>query len=127
MALYPLAEDKLMIVTQASIYVINNALQIITQIEKPQDISSAFKVSDESYVLGTHDGNLLKLTVKQDFELEAEQVPISAGHAILSITTDDQGKIWLGSENGGLSIYNPETGSVANIKPPFEIQVQFKL
>ena len=115
-ALYPLAEDKLMIVTQASIYIINNTLQVISQIQKPQDISSAFRVSDESYVLGTHDGNLLKLTVKQDFELEAVQVPIAAGHAILSITTDDHGKIWLGSENGGLSIYNPETGSVDNIR-----------
>ncbi|MEM6895448.1 MAG: two-component regulator propeller domain-containing protein [Bacteroidota bacterium] len=115
-ALYPLAEDKLMIVTQASIYVINNTLQVISQIQKPQDISSALRVSDASYMLGTHDGNLLKLTVTQNFELEAEQVPICAGHAILSITRDDHGKIWLGSENAGLSIYNPETGSVANIK-----------
>ncbi|MEO1486219.1 MAG: two-component regulator propeller domain-containing protein [Bacteroidota bacterium] len=113
--LFPLAEDKLMIVTQASIYVINDALQVISQISKPQDISSALCISDETYMLGTHDGNLLKLKVQTDFELKAEKIPISQGRTILSLTQDNFGKIWLGSENAGLFIYNPKTGSVGNI------------
>ncbi|WP_435625239.1 two-component regulator propeller domain-containing protein [Flagellimonas sp.] len=114
--LFPLKQDKLMIVTQASIYVISNELQVISQITEPQDLSSAYKVSEDLYMLGSHDGKLIELKVQPDFELNAKQIPICPGHAILSIAQDNDGKIWLGSENSGLSIYNPKNGDITNIK-----------
>ncbi|MGX1930162.1 ligand-binding sensor domain-containing protein [Flagellimonas sp. 2504JD4-2] len=114
--LFPLEQDRLMIITQASIYIISNELQVISQIPKPQNLSHALKISDDLYMLGSYDGKLIELSVQKDFELVAKEIQIFPGHAILSIAHDDFGQIWLGSENGGLSIYQPKTDKVTNIK-----------
>ncbi|MEM7380126.1 MAG: two-component regulator propeller domain-containing protein [Bacteroidota bacterium] len=114
--LFPLESDKLMIITQASIYIISNELQVISQIPNPQDLSSALKISEDFYMLGSHDGKLIELKVQKDFELEAKEIRICPGYAILSMAQDDFGQMWLGSENAGLSIYQPKTGNVTNIK-----------
>ncbi|MEM9362567.1 MAG: two-component regulator propeller domain-containing protein [Bacteroidota bacterium] len=123
--LYPIEEDKLVIITQASIYIISNELQVISQITEPQNISSALRIRDNKYMLGTYDGKLIELEVQDNFELKAEHRSICPGHAILSIAQDDFGKIWMGSENAGLSIYEPKTNQLvalkADIKAPNSI------
>nr|WP_299342541.1 sensor histidine kinase [Allomuricauda sp.] len=114
--LFPLEDDKLLIITQASIYIINNDLQIVSQIQEPQNISRAIKVSETEYLLGSYEGELVTLKVQEDFSLEGVPYPVCPGHAILSISQDDQSNIWIGSENAGLFIYSPKTGQISNLK-----------
>ncbi|MEM9076432.1 MAG: two-component regulator propeller domain-containing protein [Bacteroidota bacterium] len=113
--LFPIDKEKLIIITQASIYIINNELQVISQIPEPQDISSAFRVSEHEFILGAHDGELIELTVHDGYELNTKRTTVCPGHAILSITQDNSGKIWMGSENAGLSIYEPKTQEITTL------------
>ncbi|MEM8506569.1 MAG: two-component regulator propeller domain-containing protein [Bacteroidota bacterium] len=115
-ALFPLEEDKLLMITQVSIYIINDDLQVVSQIEKPQDLSSALRSSETKYYLGSHDGQLITLDIRPDYTLFINTLPIFPGYSILSLEEDDQGTIWLGSENAGLSLYSPDSGIVSNIQ-----------
>ncbi len=114
-ALFPLEPDKLLLVTQVSVYLINNELQVVSQIPKPQDLSSALRISATKYYLGSHDGQLITLQIQPDYTLLVDPVTICPGYSILSLAEDEQGTIWLGSENAGLSLYSPKDKTVSGI------------
>nr|WP_297917515.1 sensor histidine kinase [uncultured Allomuricauda sp.] len=113
---FVIAEDKLLIITQASVYIINKDLQVVSQIEQPQNISRAIRLSDTNYLLGSHDGDLIPLEVSSDDEFLTQNIAIDPGHSILSLSLDAQDKIWMGSENGGLHFYDPSTGEVQHLR-----------
>jgi len=113
---FSIDDDKLLIITQASVYIINNDLQIIAQLAKPQDISRAIQVSEEEYLLGSHDGELIRLNIQADYEMVIKNVTVTPGHTILALAQDTHGNVWVGSENAGLSIYTPKTGAIANLR-----------
>lgn len=113
---FPVEDDKLLMITQASIYLINNDLQIITQIPGLQDLSAAIVAENGDYLIGTHQGELLKLQLQDDYSFATEKITLSPGHRMMSLTEDWQGNIWLGSENNGLFIYSPKTGGVQHIR-----------
>lgn len=114
--IFPLGDQKLLIITQASVYIINNDLQVVSQISEPQNISSTFQVSESEYLLGSHGGDLIELCIETDSELLLNTIAISPGYSILSIAQDVNGNFWLGSENAGLSIYSPKTGAISNLQ-----------
>ena len=113
---FVIAEDKLLIITQASVYIINKDLQVVSQIEQPQNISRAIRLSDTNYLLGSHDGDLIPLEVSSDDEFLTQNIAIDPGHSIISLSLDAQDKIWMGSENGGLHFYDPSTGEVQHLR-----------
>jgi len=43
---------------------------------------------------------------------------VLSGDAILSLLSDSQNRIWVGSYNGGLDLLDPHTLSSTRIKPP---------
>ncbi|MEM8927467.1 MAG: two-component regulator propeller domain-containing protein [Bacteroidota bacterium] len=114
--LFTISEDKLLMITQASIYVINEDFQIISQIAGPQDISRAMQVTERDYLLGTHQGELITMKIDENFAFSTKTVSITPGHAILSLATDEYQNVWLGSENAGLSIYSGSDLSIETIK-----------
>ncbi|MGD1892143.1 MAG: two-component regulator propeller domain-containing protein [Cyclobacteriaceae bacterium] len=114
--LFTIPDDKLLMITQASIYIINEDFQIISQITEPQDISRAIQVTESEYLLGTHQGEFITLKVDEDYAFTAKTISVTPGYAILSLATDEHQNVWLGSENGGLSIYSQSNLTVSTIK-----------
>ena len=112
--IFELFGNHLLIVTQANVYVINKELQRLSELE-PQNISTAIQIDEKHFFLGSHSGNLIKLTVEDDYSIETKTTPIVSGHSILSIADDSNGKVWIGSENAGLSIYDPKQGATLTI------------
>ena len=114
--LFPVEHNKLLIITQASVYVINHELQVISQIPEPQNISSAIRKTDYEFLLGSHGGEYIELSVLPDYSLVDKAKMISPGHTILSLAQDPNDNIWLGSENDGLTIYSPRTGEFTKLR-----------
>lgn len=114
--LFALADQKLLIITQASIYVINKDFQVISQIKEPQDISRAIQINEREYLLGTYQGELIRLKVNENSAFSSKTISITPGHAILSLGIDEYDNVWLGSENGGLSILSPSDIRLETIK-----------
>ena len=114
--LFPIEHDKLLMITQASVYVINNELQVVSQINGNYNIRSAIRITDYEYLLGSNNGEFIELSVLPDYNLEAKSRSISPGHSVLSMARDAHGNIWLGIENDGLTIYSPRTGEFNKIK-----------
>lgn len=113
--IFPVSENKLLLITQASIYLINHDFQIISQIKEPQNISRALQVAQKEFLLGSHTGELISLSIDND-SFFTESTEISTGHSILAISKDSNGNVWVGSENAGLAIYSVGTGHVSRIK-----------
>jgi len=113
---FPVGKDKLLIITQASIYLINHSLQVLTQIEGAQNLSSAIESGPDSFLLGTHDGELIELSVLENDTFQTHKTPISKESSILSLTIDRQKNVWLGTENDGLFIYNPNSDAFSHYK-----------
>lgn len=113
---FPVGDDKLLIITQASIYLINHNLQVLRQIESPQNLSCAIESDGNTFLLGSHDGELIELSIQRDYSFRTKKTSISQGYSILSLTVDMQNDVWLGTENDGLFIYTPSTGSISHYK-----------
>ncbi|MEM9000796.1 MAG: two-component regulator propeller domain-containing protein [Bacteroidota bacterium] len=113
---FPINGNNVLFMTQASVYIINADLQVISQIDQPQNISSVFQISETEYLLGSHNGELVELKVQDNLGLMTKTIPINPGHSILALAQDTHGNIWLGTENAGLSIYSTKTGSIDNLQ-----------
>ena len=113
---FPVTDDKLLIITQASVYLINHNLQVITQIEHPQNLSRAIEIDDDRFLLGSHDGEIIELQVKNGNTFDTKVTPISKGYSILGLAVDAHDNIWVGTENDGLFIYTPSNASLSHFR-----------
>lgn len=111
-----LDNDRLLLITQGAIFIIENDLRVVKKIEAISSISSALRVGQNSFLVGSHTGELLQLEILGDNSGKTHKVSINPGYSILSLAQDDYGNIWVGSENDGLSIYSTSMGSVTNYK-----------
>ncbi|NKI32335.1 histidine kinase [Muricauda sp. DJ-13] len=113
---FPVLQDKLLIITQASIYLISNDLQVITQIDGLQNLSYAIEADDSGFLLGSHDGELIQLSVLDDYSFKTERKEISKGVKIASVAEDADQNIWMGTENDGLYILSPDWNNLNHYK-----------
>ncbi|MGD1946907.1 MAG: two-component regulator propeller domain-containing protein, partial [Croceivirga sp.] len=113
---FPVENEKLLIITQASIYLINHNLQVLHQIENPQNLSSAIEYDENGFLIGSHEGELIELTIQNNNSFEIKKISISPGHSILSLAIDVHKNIWLGTENDGLFIYTSSNGIISHYK-----------
>ena len=113
---FPLSAHTYFIVTEGKSYIIDNELSIKDEINNSQYTSSAVRVNDSQFLLGTRQGGLFVYHLEEDTLTAEKMLMISQGHALLAMEQDDFGNVWLGTENGGLSLYELANGSVSNTK-----------
>ena len=117
---FPLADHHYFVVTEGKSYIIDDQLSIKDEIDNSQYTSSAIQVDSSQFFLGTRHGELFVYRVEDDKLTAEKTVMISEGHALLAMEQDDCGNIWLGSENGGLSLYTLPNGKVSNTKTDYK-------
>ncbi len=117
---FPLANHNYFVVTEGKSYIIDDQLSIKDEINNAQYTSSAIQVDSSQFFLGTRHGELFVYHVEDDTLTAEKTVMISEGHALLSMEQDNFGNIWLGSENGGLSLYELANGKVSNTKTDYK-------
>lgn len=113
---FQLSNHNYFIATEGKSYIIDDQLSIKDEINNAQYTSSAVQVDDSQFFIGTRDGDLFIYHLEDDTLTEEKSVMISQGHALLAMEQDDSGNIWLGTENGGLSLYELANGNVSNTK-----------
>lgn len=114
--LFPLANHTYFIVTEGKSYIVDDELSIKDEINNSQYTSSAVQVDDSLFFVGTRHGELFIYRLEENTLAAEKMLMISQGHALLAMEQDDFGNVWLGTENGGLSLYELSTGHVSNTK-----------
>lgn len=118
--IFGLTNNSLLIITQGSSYIIDKELQILSKHEMPQYISSVVRTEADDFYLGTRGGDIIKMNFEDNLVVVNDLIPISGGHTILAMQEDDFGNLWIGTENDGLSIYNPSIGISSNLKASYK-------
>ncbi|MEL7005896.1 MAG: two-component regulator propeller domain-containing protein [Bacteroidota bacterium] len=85
---FTLANDRILVITQASFYILNKEMEVISESPKPLNISSAITVGDSVFWLGAHTGDLIRLKIKNQVSFDTLEVVTNPGHSILSLTLD---------------------------------------
>ena len=112
----PIGQGQLIAVSSAAIFVLNEELEILHESNQPEDITTVAKIDTHNYLLGTKDGALIELKIAVSGELHLTKTMISPGFIILSIAKDQNGSIWMGTENNGLFIYTKATKKIIHLK-----------
>lgn len=110
-----LDDEKILMITQNAIHIIDENFNIITKYFENQIIRSTLKIENNNYLIGLENGEVLNLKISKKNKLNIKRIPISIGYAILSMTQDKNGAIWLGSENNGLFIYSLSNDSLTRL------------
>ena len=128
--IFPLEDDKILIVTQVSLYVIDQEMSIISSTEDPMNISSATMSNEKNLWVGSHNGDLLEVSIDGN-SISFSSISVHPDYSVLSLEEDKSGNVWIGSENDGLSVYFPHTGDILkmkeNIRNPNSISSNFNL
>ncbi|TLF40774.1 ligand-binding sensor domain-containing protein [Maribacter aurantiacus] len=114
--IFPLANQDYFIVTEGKSYIIDEALTIKQEIDNLQNTSSALQIGASQFFLGMRNGELLIYNLKEGSFTAENPIMVSQGHALLAMEQDDCGNVWLGTENGGLSLYQLANGTISNTK-----------
>lgn len=118
--LFLLPNDFFLVTTEGSSYILDHELFIQQEVKKIQFTSSALKVSSTDYFLGSRNGDLLVYTIENNKLSTKDTIVISPQQAILDMEKDNAGNVWLGTENGGLSIYKMSSGTVSNFRSDYK-------
>lgn len=108
-------DERLLMVTENAIHIIDENFEIISKHFESQIIRSTLKIDNNNYLLGLENGEVLNLSISKENKLNIERIPISPGYAILSMAQDKNGDFWIGSENNGLFIYSLSNSSLIRL------------
>lgn len=111
-----LNNNKILLVTNVGLYILNNELQILAETSEDHIIRHVLQLNENNFLIGLENGELLEVEVAKNNTLNIQRTNITNGYVILSIATDINNNYWLGSENGGLFIYSKLTGEITNLK-----------
>jgi len=114
--IYPLEDNTFLVVTQLLTYIINDSLEVITQTARSLRINCTTPLDEATFLLGTYEGEMVRLKVDDDDQFNLATLPVTPGFALMDMETGPNNNIWIASENAGLSIYNPSTGALHNIR-----------
>ncbi|MEM8566488.1 MAG: two-component regulator propeller domain-containing protein, partial [Bacteroidota bacterium] len=114
--IFPLLDNRIVIVTQVQIYVIDENLNILGTAPNTIDVSSALQQNKTDFWVGLHNGQLVEVNITVDNQIKMNFITVNPGYTILSLEADNNGNIWVGSENDGLSIYSKETQKLAHLR-----------
>ncbi|WP_080318323.1 ligand-binding sensor domain-containing protein [Croceivirga radicis] len=118
--------NKYIVVASGAVYSVNKDKGDLV-FETNEYIQKSFLTPDgNTLVLGTRSGKLLLLDLHANRNLNAKEVAITPNHTILSLATDRYGNIWCGTENKGVVIYHPKTGTTSryinDLTKPYALQ-----
>ncbi len=113
-------DDKIVLVTQASVYLVDKELNKSKIFSDTEFYKSALKIDDTSLLIGSREGNLLKLNIENNEISEVNHIKLSTGYAVLDMEKDAKGNVWIGTENQGLFIYSLNTDSISSHKSNFK-------
>ncbi|MEP3372793.1 MAG: two-component regulator propeller domain-containing protein [Maribacter dokdonensis] len=103
-----LDDNRVLIISSYNIIVTNNDLEILNEVQEIENIISTIVLDDNTLLLGTNNGSLIRLNVSLTSEIEKERKPVSPGFGIRSLAKNLNNDFWIGTENNGLYIYSNE-------------------
>ena len=103
------------------IYTINNRKLSRVNIDPQFQATEIFEVfvdKDKNTWLGLHEGGLLKLNQqlrKVSHYVNTNPYQTISGRSVRKIIQDQNGKLWIGSLDAGIDVFNPQTGEYYNV------------
>jgi len=117
--LFQLPNNKLLLVTQGSKYIIDDRLQIKERLKSTRFTSSALMLGPSKFAFGSQRGDVVRFDVVDNHLVARDSIHVKTDNTITAIEKDNYGNLWIAIENYGLSLYNYENSTISIIKADY--------
>jgi len=116
---FQLPNNKLLMVTQGSKYIIDERLQIKERFQSTRFTSSALMLGPSTFAFGSQGGDVVRFDVIDDHLVVLDSIHVKTNNTITALEKDNHGNLWVAIENFGLSLYNYEKSTLSIIKSDY--------
>ena len=112
----PLDDERMLVISTYNILVINTEMDILSKLQETDEIVTAIPLKKNDFLLGTISGKLIELKINSSLEFLTKKKDVSPGFSIRSLTKNNNGELWIGTENNGLFIYTNTLERIQHIE-----------
>ncbi|WP_194551331.1 two-component regulator propeller domain-containing protein [Zobellia nedashkovskayae] len=112
----PLDDERMLVISTYNILVINREMEILSKLQETDEIVTATPLEKNNFLLGTISGVLIELKIDSSLGFLTKKKDISPGFSIRSLTKNNNGELWIGTENNGLFIYTKTLEPIQHIE-----------
>lgn len=100
-----LDSNRILVVLTYNTIIIDNELNIISNLSQPESVIATIKLAENTFLLGSSKGSIMTLEIEGTLLKISQKKMVSPGFAILSLEKNLGDELWIGPENNGLYIY----------------------
>ncbi|MBO0593529.1 GHKL domain-containing protein [Cellulophaga sp. E16_2] len=113
---HPLDDKRILVISTYNIFVLTKDFEILSEIKATAEIVTSLLLEANNFLLGTSNGELIKLNINASSELLTKKTEVSPGFSIRSLARSHNDELWVGTENNGLYIYTENLERLRHIE-----------